>query len=260
MFRLLAAFIGLFLACSPAFAKDAGAERGLDAILAAGVLKVGSTGDYRPFTFKDPASGAFSGFDIDLAQNLADALGVKLEIVPTSWPTLAADFEAGKFDVAMGGVSVTLDRQKRGLFSIPYMREGKTPIARCGDKGKFDTLAGIDKPDVTVIANPGGTNEKFDRAHLKQARIVVFPDNTKIFDEVAAGHADLMITDASETRFQEKLHRGVLCAVHPDKPFDFAEKAYWLQSDIGLKGFVDQWLHQSIETGAYQKVYDKWFE
>jgi cyclohexadienyl dehydratase len=260
MVRLLAVLTGLLLATSPASAQERTPVRGLDAILVAGVLRVGTTGDYRPFTFKDPGSGQFSGLDIDLARSLADALGIKLAIVPTTWPTLSADFDAGKFDVAMGGVSVTYDRQKRGLFSAPYMREGKTPIARCGEKAKFDTLAEIDKPDVTVIANPGGTNEKFDRAHLKEARIVIFPDNTKIFDEVAAGHADLMITDASETRFQEKLHRGVLCAIHPDKPFDFAEKAYWLQRDIGLKDFVDLWLHQSMETGAYQKIYDKWFE
>lgn len=250
----------LFVTLPSAFAKDALPVSRLDEILQTGVLKVGSTGDYKPFSFKDPASGEFSGFDIDQAKSLADTLGVKLEIVPTSWPQLMQDFEAGKFDVAMGGVSITFDRQKKGLFSIPYMREGKTPIARCADKSKFETLADIDKPEVTVIANPGGTNEKFARASLKQAKIVIFPDNTKIFDEVAAGRADLMMTDASETRYQEKLHPGVLCAVHPDEPFNFAEKAYWVQRDIGLKAFVDQWLHLHIETGAYGETYNKWFK
>jgi len=240
-------------------AQQPAAPSRLDAILAAGVLKVGSTGDYKPFTFKDPATGAFSGFDIDQAQALATALGVKVEIVPTSWPTLMKDFEAGAFDVAMGGVSVTFDRQKKGLFSIPYMHEGKTPIARCGDAGKFSTIADIDKAGVKVITNPGGTNEKFDRANFRTAEIIVFPDNIKIFDEVAAGKADLMITDASETRYQQKLHAGVLCAIHPDQPFDFAEKAYWVQRDGTLKAFVDQWLHTSIENGTYGATYAKWF-
>lgn len=261
MLRSIVICIGLLLTNLPsALAKDTLPVSQLDTILATGVLKVGSTGDYKPFSFKDPASGAFSGFDIDQAESLASALGVKLEIVPTSWPQMMQDFEAGKFDVAMGGVSITLDRQKKGLFSIPYMREGKTPIARCTDKDKFTTLADIDKPETTVIANPGGTNEKFARASLKQAKIIIFPDNTKIFDEVAAGRADLMMTDASETRYQEKLHSGVLCAIHPDEPFNFAEKAYWVQRDIGLKAFVDQWLHQSIETGTYNEIYNKWFK
>ena len=67
------------------------------------------------------------------------------------------DFEADNFDIAMGGVSITLDRQKKGFFSTPIMREGKTPIARCADKGKYETLAEINKPGTRVIVNPGGT-------------------------------------------------------------------------------------------------------
>jgi cyclohexadienyl dehydratase len=232
----------------------------LDDIIARGVLRVGTTGDYRPFTLRDKANGAYSGFDIDLALSLGAALGVKVEFSPTSWPDLGKDFQAGAFDIAMGGVSVTLDRAKKGFFSIPYMREGKTPIARCVDAEKYQTLAEIDRSDVKVIVNPGGGNERFDRANLHAAKIVVYDDNLTIFDAIARGDADLMITDASETRFQQKLHPGALCAVHPDRPFDFAEKAYWMAPDPALKAFVDQWLHLAMENGAFGALYAKWFE
>jgi cyclohexadienyl dehydratase len=231
----------------------------LDAILAAGELRVGSTGDYRPFTSRDPATGAYSGFDIDLAKSLADAMGVKLTVVPTAWPKMMADFKANQFDIAMGGVSVTYPRQLVGVFSIPYMHEGKTPITACANVAKFSTLAQIDKPSIRVLTNPGGTNEAFDHDHLKSAKVIVFADNTKIFDELAAGKADLMITDASETRFQASLHKGKLCSVHPDTPFDFAEKAYWMQRDFALKAFVDQWLHTSMQNGVYQAIFRKYF-
>lgn len=232
----------------------------LDDILARGVLRVGTTGDYRPFTALDKASGAYSGFDVDLAQSLGAALGVRVEFEPTSWPNLTRDFEAGAFDIAMGGVSVTLDRAKKGFFSAPYMREGKTPIARCADKDKYQSLAEIDRPGVRVIANPGGTNERFDRANLHAAQIILYGDNLTIFDQIARGDADLMVTDASEARFQQKLHANVLCAIHPEKPFDFAEKAYWMPRDPALKAFVDQWLHLSMENGSFAAVYAKWFE
>jgi cyclohexadienyl dehydratase len=232
----------------------------LEQILQRGVLRVGTTGDYRPFTALDKASGAYSGFDIDLARSLAEALGVRVEFEPTTWSTLARDFDAGAFDIAMGGVSVTLDRARKGFFSAPYMREGKTPIARCADKDRFATLDDIDRPEVKVISNPGGTNERFDRAHLRAAQIVVYADNLTIFDRLIAGDADVMITDASETRFQQKSHPGALCAIHPDKPFDFAEKAYWMPPDPALKNFVDQWLHLSMENGAYAAIYSKWFD
>jgi len=257
----LARLVALVALAAAGFGASAAAEGSrLQEILSRGVLRVGTTGDYRPFTALDKASGEYSGFDIDLAHSLADALGVRIEFVATSWPNLAKDFDAGAFDVAMGGVSVTLDRAKKGFFSDPYMREGKTPIARCEDQAKFETLADIDKPEVKVLANPGGTNERFDRAHLHAAQIVVYPDNLTIFDQLAKGAADLMITDASETRYQQKLHAGILCAIHPDKPFDFAEKAYWMAPDPALKEFVDQWLHLTRESGAYKAVYAKWFE
>jgi cyclohexadienyl dehydratase len=232
----------------------------LDDIVKRGTLRVGLTGDYMPFSSFAKDSGSFRGFDVDMAEALAKALGVKADYVKTSWPKLMADFEADQFDMVMGGVSITLDRQKKGLFSTPIMREGKTPIARCADKDNYNTLAEIDRPEVRVIVNPGGTNERFARANVKSAEIRMHPDNVTIFEEIANGRADLMMTDSSETLYQQKLHPGVLCAVHPAKPFDFAEKAYWLQRDVALKAFVDQWLHIMTEDGSYRSIYSRWFD
>ncbi|MBY0610785.1 MAG: transporter substrate-binding domain-containing protein [Beijerinckiaceae bacterium] len=230
----------------------------LDEIISRGVLRVGTTGDYRPFTYLNKDTGKFEGLDIDLAENLGKAIGVRVEFVQTSWPNLAKDFEAKAFDMAAGGVSITLDRAKKGAFSIPMMREGKTPIARCADKDKFQTIADIDKAGVRVIVNPGGTNERFARANIKAADIKVHNDNVTIFKEIAAGNADLMMTDSSETLYQQKLNPS-LCAIHPEKPFDFAEKAYWLQRDVAFKDFVDQWFHMIRENGTYASIFSKWF-
>jgi cyclohexadienyl dehydratase len=232
----------------------------LDQILQRGTLRVGMTGDYLPFTYFDKATSKFRGFDVDMAEALGKALGVRVEYVQTAWPQLTRDFEADDFDIAMGGISITLERQKKGMFSTPIMREGKTPIARCSDKGKYETIADIDKSGTRVIVNPGGTNERFARANIRNAEIRIYSDNVTIFDEIAKGNADLMLTDSSETRYQQKLHAGVLCAVHPEKPFDFAEKAYWLPRDTALKAFVDQWLHIAFEDGSFRKIYASWFE
>src|SRR3954462_2188107 len=232
----------------------------LDDIIKRGTLRVGMTGDYQPFTYFDKTTSKFRGFDIDMAEALGKALGVKVEFVQTAWPQLMKDFEADNFDIAMGGVSITLDRQKKGMFSTPIMREGKTPIARCADQGKYETIADIDKSGTRVIVNPGGTNERFAKANIKNAEIKMWSDNVTIFDEIAAGKADLMMTDSSETRFQQKQHPGVLCAVHPDKPFDFAEKAYWLQRDVPLKQFIDAWLHIQMETGAHKAALSRWLD
>ena len=237
-----------------AMAAPAAAKSRLDDIVARGVLRVGLTGDYRPFSQRD-AAGAYSGLDVDMAHALADALGARLEIVPTTWAELLGDLGAGKFDIGMGGISITLTRQRTALFSAPVMRVGKTPIARCGDQNRFSTLADIDRAGVRVITNPGGTNERFDRANLKQAEIVVFPDNSRIFDALAAGQADVMITDAVEAKLQQKLH-PVLCAIHPEQPFDFGELGYLLPRDVVLKQFVDQWLRIMVESGTWRRLLD----
>jgi cyclohexadienyl dehydratase len=257
MIRIFTALAAFLLLLGSAQAQQ---PSRLDDIVKRGTLRVGMTGDYLPFTFLDKATQKFRGFDVDMAEALGKALGVKVEYVQTAWPQLTGDFEADKFDIAMGGISITLDRQKKGMFSTPIMREGKTPIARCADKDKYATLSDIDRSGVRVIVNPGGTNERFARAHVKNTEIRVYNDNVTIFDQIAKGDADLMMTDASETRYQQKLHAGVLCAVHPDQPFDFAEKAYWLQRDAALKDFVDQWLHIAREDGSFRKIYADWFE
>ena len=251
MFRLLRTVLVLVAVAVPARAQQA-----LDAILARGVVRVGLTGDYRPFSIKDDA-GRFEGLDVDMAESLAKALGVRLEIVPTAWPTLMPDLQSQKYDIGMGGITVTLDRAKTAYFSAPVMRSGKTPIARCADQARFASLADIDQPGVRVITNPGGTNERFARAHVTRAEITVFPNNAAIFDEIAAGHADVMMTDAVETRLQQRLHPG-LCAVHPDQPFDVSELAYLLPRDTALKAWVDQWLHMQTETGERQRLVAKW--
>ena len=231
----------------------------LDRVRDAGVLRVCTTGDYKPFSFLR-SDGGFEGTDIDLANLLAKALNAKPSFVKTSWPTLMADFTSGKCDIAVGGISVTLDRQMKAGFSAPYMVDGKAPIARCDEVAKFATLADIDRPNVRLVVNPGGTNERFARANLKQAQLRVYPDNVTIFDEIVDGRADVMITDASETLLQHKL-RPTLCTVHLDQPFQYGEKAYLLPRDDGaFKAFVDQWLHLAKATGEFDGVMNKWLK
>jgi cyclohexadienyl dehydratase len=247
--------VGLALATlmGPARAEPAR----LDAIVGSGVLRVGLPEDYRPFSFAE-ASGKVDGVDVDMATSLAQSLGVRLQIVKTSWSTLKADLEANNFDVAMGGVTITLDRQKIGLFSNPVFSSGKTPITHCGDEQKYETIAVIDQPGVRVIVNPGGTNERFDRAHLQRATVISWSDNATIFDALVEGKADLMITDAVETRVQAKLHPGILCPVHPNAPFDHSELGYWMPRDPIFAVYVNQWLNLLDLSGEHQAILARW--
>ena len=233
-------------------------ESRLDAIQKAGALRVCTPGDYTPFS-RAKTDTSFEGLDVDIAQAMAKSLGVEAKFVKTSWPKLMDDF-VEKCDLAVGGISVTLDRQKRAFFSEPYMVNGKAPITRCENVGKFQTIADIDKPGVTVIENPGGSNERFARANFKQAKIVIFDDNTKIFDEILNRRADVMISESVEAVVQQRLRPG-LCAVNPTKPLQYGEMAYLLpRGDIVLKAWVDQWMHLAKANGEYDRIVEAWLK
>ena len=253
------AAVALALGLAPA--AGAAPPSTLDAVRAAGVLRVGLPGDYAPFALvqaDDPAGRNWRGFDVDVTRAMAAALAVRVVFVQTSWPTLIADLGAGKFDLGAGGITITPERAARALFSTPILEDGKTPLTRCADAARFATLAAIDRPGIRVITNPGGTNESFDRAHLHAATIVIFPDNRRIFAALAAGAADLMITDATEARYQQRETPG-LCAVHPEKPFSASEKAYLLpQGDREWRDWVDGFLAHARESGTLTRWRQAW--
>ena len=220
------------------------------------MLRVGTTGDYLPFSYRrDGPDSVYEGIDIELAADLAASLGVTLEFVPTSWPTLLEDLADGAWDVAMSGVSRTLARQRHAVMSRGYHSGGKTPIARCERAAEFAGLAAIDRPDVRVIVNPGGTNEAFVDAHLEQARKVLHPDNRSVFDALVAGEADLMITDRIEVTLMSRRY-AELCATMATN-LSYQEKGYLLPPDWRWLSYVDSWLAQRLADGTLDRAFER---
>ena len=228
----------------------------LDDIINRGILKVGTTGDFKPFSYQiDTKSNIFYGVDIELAKDLAASLDIKVQFVKTSWPTLLEDLQAGKFDIGMSGITIKLARQRQALFSIPLLSSGKVAITRDENAARFTSIAAINQKSVRVIVNPGGTNEAFARANFPNATIIENGENLSIFQKIVDGKADLMVTDAVETLIQEQIHPE-LEAVNPDQPFNFFEMGYLLPRDHTFKAYVDQWLNLRQKDGTYEQVFD----
>lgn len=174
-------------------------------IVKRGVLRVGTTGDYRPLSFREP-SGNYWGFGIEMVQKIAERMGVLVEFVPTSWPTLSEDVQAEPqlFDLALGGITITAARKETMLMSNGYLGNGKTILCRSGESGRFRSLADVNRPGVIVMVNPGGLNEKFARDSLSQATVLVHERNEEIPVLVAEGKADVMITEITEAPWYVK--------------------------------------------------------
>lgn len=256
---LAATTAALLSACAVTPPGAASSSSRLDQVQTAAQLRVCTPGDYKPFSFQKPDAG-FEGIDVDLVDSLAASLGAKPVWVKTTWANLLPDLVADRCDIAVGGVSVTTDRQKKAFFSTPYMVNGKTPIARCADVQKYQSVAAIDQPGTRVIFNPGGSNERFARANFKRAQMTLHGENVTIFDEILANRADVFVTEAAEALTQQRLKPG-LCAVNPDRPLQYGEMAWMLpRGDVAFKAYVDQWLHLAQAGGELPRVMDRWLK
>ena len=228
-------------------------------ILDRGIILFGTTGDYRPLSFCEP-DGTYWGFGIDVANEIARRLGVDIEFKKTSWPTLTADVltEPQIFDLAIGGITITDTRWETMLMSDGYLANGKTILCRASEADRYKSLADIDKPEVTVMVNPGGLNEKFANENLTHANIVVYQKNEEIPTLVAEGAADVMITEITEAPYYVQTDTR-LAAPLLNAPFTHGEIGVLMQKgQEDLLQMVNSVIFQMKSDGSLRKLHEKY--
>ena len=224
-----------------------------------GTIYIGTTGDYRPLSFCE-ADGSYWGFGIEVAQAIAAGLGVRVEFVKTSWPTLTADVlaEPQLFDLAIGGITITDARRETMLMSEGYLANGKTILCRASDAYRYHSLADIDKPEVRVMVNPGGLNEKFANENLTHATIIVHPKNEEIPTLVADGKADVMITEITEAPYYVQTDTR-LAAPLLNEPFTHGEIGVLMQQgQEDLMQMVNNTIQRMKSDGSLRRLHEKY--
>ena len=195
-----------------------------------------------------------------MAGRIADKLGVGIEFVKTSWPTLTADVlaEPQTFDLAIGGITITDTRRETMLMSDGYLANGKTILCRVSEANRFQSLEDIDKPEVRVMVNPGGLNEKFANEHLPHAQIIVHQQNEEIPALVAEGAADVMITEITEAPYYVKTDSR-LAAPLLDRPFNHGEIGVLMRkSQPDLLQLVNDLIRQMKADGSLRQLHEKY--
>ena len=219
----------------------------------------GTTGDYRPLSFCEP-DGIYWGFGIEIANEIAKWLGVNIVFRKTSWPTLTADVltDPQLFDLAIGGITITDTRRETMLMSEGYLANGKTILCRASDADRYKSLADIDKPEVTVMVNPGGLNEKFANENLTHATIVVHQKNEEIPKLVAEGQADVMITEITEAPYYVQTDSR-LAAPLLNAPFTHGEIGVLMQKrQDDLLQIVNYVIRQMKSDGSLRRLHEKY--
>ena len=227
-------------------------------IVERGTLLVGTTGDYRPLSFCEP-DGTYWGFGIEMAQEIAKNMGVEIAFVKTSWPTLTADVlaEPQLFDFAIGGITITDARRETMLMSEGYLANGKTILCRASESDQYKSLADLDKPEVKVMVNPGGLNEKFANENLTHATIVVHQKNEEIPTLIAEGAADVMITEITEAPYYVKADPR-LAAPLLNEPFTHGEIGVLMQKgQEDLLQVVNSTIQKMKSDGSLRRLHEK---
>jgi cyclohexadienyl dehydratase len=215
-------------------------------------LRVGTSGDYPPFSMRTP-SGELQGFDVEVARAYADDRGRSLELVPFRWPDLTAKLGAGEFDVAMSGVTVRGDRLARHPMTaavaradaVLVVREGDAPVpgeAKPSARGARGTAA---SPGAVAV-NRGGHLEQVARSTLANADLRTVEDNTTLPAILARGDVDGVVTDTLELHSFGDGFR-VARVLQRDR------KGYWVR-DEELRRDLDAWLAEKEADGTLARL------
>ncbi|MGF1660727.1 MAG: transporter substrate-binding domain-containing protein [Rubrimonas sp.] len=254
MKALLAPLCAVALALS---ALSAQAQSALNDILSSGVLKVGTTGDWNPMTMRDPATNGYVGFDIDVMTALAEDLGVKVEFVPTDWKTLVAGVVAGKYHIT-GSASISAARAKAAGFSRSYFSLVTVPLTLAENEGRFREWSDLDKPEVTVAATLGTTQEQQVKQYLPNATHKIVEAPARDFQEVLSGRADAHITSNVEA-FKLIDQYPQLTIMPVEEPIARTPVAMLLpQADQVWINYVNTWIELQTERGLFYDLAAKW--
>lgn len=171
----------------------------LAAIKASKQLHVCIWPDYYSISYRDPRTQELSGIDIDLAQELATDLNVKLKFVDSSFARLIPDLLAETCDVAMFAIGIIPEREEHLTFTQPHLVSDVLAITTRSNRS-VQSWADLDQPGNVVVVAKGTLHEPLMRQRLQHAQLLT-PDTPHAREqEVLSGRADAFITDFPYTR------------------------------------------------------------
>ncbi len=231
----------------------------LNNITKKGELIVGTAGSMPPFNMTTKG-GEIIGFDIDLAQYLADGMGVDLKLEVMPFADLLPALENGKVDMIISAMTITPERNLKFSFVGPYFVSGKAFLTKKEKIASAQEVSEINSPDITLAALNGSTSQFFVQEALPKARLVKTQNYDQavamvIGDKVDALVADYPICLVSLMRYPNK---GLFSLLTPltYEPFGIAMPA----SDPHLVNWVENFLNTMRESGALDDLKARWFD
>lgn len=237
-------------------------ESTIEQIIQRGTIRVGMD-IFVPWAMRDK-NGELVGLEIDVARQLAEDMGVKVEFVPTKWSGIIPSLVAGKFDVIIGGMTVTPKRNMKINFSRPYYYTSQGLLANKKMTEGF-SINDFNRPEVTIAARLGSTASVAAKANFPKATMRLFDDEPAAVQEVKNGRVHAMVggqplpahmaAESPDTlhAFNEQLMKEPICFGVRKGDFDTLNFFNnWIEI-VRSKGWIDERYHYWFETTQWKK-------
>ena len=244
-----------------AMAGIASAETTMERIQSEGVIRVGMA-DSVPFQFKDPATGEWTGYNVDLANLMAEALGVDLEIVDATWATLIPGLEADRWDIAYVDMFATPERAVKVMFADPYFTTRQTVMGNTNSG--IETWDDLNQEGRIVVFLAGTADEAVSREKFPNAesRPMIAEGLGTVFLEVASGRADATVASELNIRlYLASNPNAPLAILEGGKGIDAQGFSYAVRpGDHHLLEFLNTWVRSAKATGLAAEMESKWID
>jgi polar amino acid transport system substrate-binding protein len=242
---------------SASIKQDLAKESSLEQVLSKNRLRVGFS-TFVPWAMKNK-KGEFIGFEIDVARKLAADMGVVIDFIPTKWSGIIPALLTGKFDVIIGGMGITPERNLKVNFTDPYEFSGMSIVASSKLPGKT-TIASFNQREITIVARIGTTAAEAAKKYLPNADLRLFDDEGQALQEVLNGRAMAMISSQPFPEFQslkypQRLYLPLGGETFTKEPIGIAIG----KGDVDFLNFLNNWIRVRQSDGWLQERYAYWF-
>ena len=232
------------------------AQSNLNKILSSGELKVGTTGDWDPMTVKDPATNKYKGFDIDVMNELAKDMGVKIKFVPAEWKTIVSGITSSRYDISTS-VTKTPKRAEVAGFTDTYYKYGTVPLVLKKNLKKFSTWDSLNNEKVTIATTLGTSQEEKAKEFFPKSKLNSVEAPARDFQEVLAGRADGNITSSTEANKLVITYPQL--AIVPDGEKNPAFLAMMVPKDDKVwNDYVSKWIKTKKSSGFFKSLLAKY--
>ena len=256
---LVALFATGFIFSASVFGADINLAKKstIEKILKRGELRVGFESGYIPFEMTNK-KGKFIGFDMDYARRMAKEMGVKFVPVNTEWDGIIPALMTDKFDIIMGGMTITQERNLKINFADPYIVVGQTILLNKKHAGKVKSYKDLNDPKYILTSRLGTTGEQAIKKYMPKATYKSFQTEAEAGLEVINDKADALVYDLP---FCGYLYgsQGKGKTIFLDEPFTYEPLAWAInKGDPDFMNWLNNFLRQTKGDGFYDRLYQKY--